>query len=63
MNVNKTKIFISYVALKSSIYIWGRKEDLQSVYDLVLENQYMASLQKIMEFTIETMEYVAQINL
>lgn len=63
MNVDKTKIFLSYIALKSSMYIWDKRQDLQSIYDLFLENQYIASIERIFKFTIETIEYVVQINL
>lgn len=63
MTINKTNIFLSYVTLKSSIYIWGRQEDFQHIYNLIIENQYAASIEKLIELTLETMEYVVQINL
>ena len=63
MTVNKTNIFIFYVTLKSSIYVWGRQEDFQHIYGLMLENQYAASIEKLIELMLETMEYLVQINL
>lgn len=63
MNVDKTKIFISYISLKCTMYVCGRKEDFIVVVDLVCELEYMASLNKLLELLTQTLEYVVSINL
>lgn len=62
MNINKTKVFIAFVSAKSCMHIIEKKDDFQIFADLVCENQYLASLHKILELTIDTLEYVVSIN-
>jgi hypothetical protein len=62
MNINKTKVFIAFVSAKSFMHIIDKKDDFQIVADLICENQYLASVHKILELTVDTLEYVVSIN-
>lgn len=63
MNVDKTKIFIGYVVVKSTIYIAQRKEDIQLALDLFVSNDYSQSLEMFLSIVGDTMEYVININI
>jgi hypothetical protein len=62
MNVDKAKIFISYVTVKSIIYVIQRKEDIQLAIDLLVSSYYYEALEKILSVVSDTMEYVVKIN-
>lgn len=62
MNIDKTKIFICYISLKSSIYIFERKEDFIVILDLIYENEYIESFSKLIQIITETIEYIITIN-
>lgn len=62
MNIDKTKIFISYISLKCTMYVCGRKEDFIVIIELAYESEYIASLNKIIELLTDTMEYVVALN-
>ena len=63
MYVDKTKIFIGYVSVKSTIYIIQRKEDFQVAIDLIAANNYTESIEKILSIVSDTIEYVVNINI
>jgi hypothetical protein len=62
MRINKTKVFVTFVSAKSCMHIIEKKDDFQIVADLISENQYVASVHKILELSLETLEYVVSIN-
>ncbi len=62
MNVDKTKIFLCYVAVKLTIYVAQRKEDIQIAIDLMAANDYVKSCEKFLSIVSDTMEYVVKIN-
>ncbi len=63
MNVDKTKIFVLYVAVKSTIYVVQRKEDIQIAIDLMAVNDYVKSCEKFLSIVSDTIEYVIKINI
>ena len=63
MHVDKTKIFVGYVSIKSTMYIIQRKEDLQVAIDLIAANNYSESIEKFLSIVSDTIEYVVKINI
>ena len=63
MNVDKTKIFLCYVTIKSTIYVAQRKEDIQIAIDLMVGNDYVNSFEKFLSIISDTIEYVVKINI
>lgn len=63
MYVDKTKIFLGYVVVKSTMYIALRKDDIQIAIDLLCANDYISSCEKLLSIVSDTIEYVAKINI
>ena len=63
MTIDKAKIFLGYIVIKSTMYLFQRKEDIQIVIDLFATEFYAQSLEKFLTLTSDMIEYVAKLNL
>lgn len=63
MNIDKTKIFLGYVTIKSTMYLFQKKEEIQVVIDLFVTEFYSQSLEKLLIIISDMMEYVAKLSI
>jgi hypothetical protein len=63
MVINKTKIFLGYITIKSSLYLFQKKEEIQTVIDLFFTELYSQSLENSLIIISDMIEYISKLSL
>ena len=63
MKYDSTKVLLTYITLKSSLFLLSKKEELLDAYLILLDSQYIVFWEKIINIVVEMIEFIVSLNL